>query len=174
MYVFVTGFMASGKTKNGRIAAQSLGWAFRDLDQLIEQEQGATINEVFERLGEAGFRRLELDTLQRHTRSDDQRVVFSLGGGSYTDPTIRQHCRQKGITVFLDTPVGILYRRLLRKKQTRPLLRDLDAGPLLQTILRLHRQRLDDYHKADVVLSNYTGTARDRLLLRRVIGQVAP
>ena len=59
MKVFLLGFMGSGKTHWGRIWAERSGLPFYDLDQRIEEQQNKTISQLFETIGEAGFRELE-------------------------------------------------------------------------------------------------------------------
>jgi shikimate kinase len=54
--VYLTGFMASGKSTIGPILANTLGWNFFDLDRLIEQSSGKSIRSIFEENGEDYFR----------------------------------------------------------------------------------------------------------------------
>lgn len=170
MYIFLTGFMASGKTKNGRIMAKRLGFDFFDLDHLIEAEaEGKSINTIYERLGEAGFRQLELKTLIQHTDKERQNIIFSLGGGSFSNATARKWLLQKGKVIFLDVPVGVLFQRLCIKKATRPMLRHLSNEELLDKIVRLRATRLPDYQEAHFTLPSFRGSHRDRLELERII-----
>ncbi len=175
MYIFLTGFMASGKTKNGRIMAERLGYDFYDLDHLIEEESnGLTINEIYEELGEEAFRQLELDTLIAHTDNDRQNIIFSLGGGSFSNPIARKWILKKGKVIFLNVPVGVLFQRLIVKKSTRPLLRHLSDQELLDKIINLRNQRLPDYMEAHHVIPNFRGSERDRLELERIICSSQP
>jgi len=57
--IVLTGFMGTGKTAVGRRLARVLGREFLDLDELVEEQAGLSIVEVFARRGEAAFRRLE-------------------------------------------------------------------------------------------------------------------
>ncbi|MGB8258986.1 MAG: shikimate kinase, partial [Terracidiphilus sp.] len=61
--IVLTGFMGSGKSTVGPLVAARLGWRFVDADDVIAAEAGATIAEIFEREGEAAFRRRERETL---------------------------------------------------------------------------------------------------------------
>ena len=45
--IYLVGFMASGKTTIGRLLADELGWAFADIDEDIEAQQGRSIAEIF-------------------------------------------------------------------------------------------------------------------------------
>ena len=162
--------MASGKTKNGRIMAERLGFTFFDLDHLIEDESNnQTINEIYEKLGEEPFRKLELDTLIAHTDNDHQNIIFSLGGGTFSNPIARKWILKKGKVIFLNVPVGVLFQRLIVKKTTRPLLRHLSDQELLDKITTLREQRLPDYMEAHHVISNFRGSERDRMKLEGVI-----
>ena len=59
--IFLTGFMATGKTKVGRILAERLGRPFVDTDNLIVATAGKSIPEIFDQDGEDAFRRIEHD-----------------------------------------------------------------------------------------------------------------
>ena len=62
--IYLTGFMASGKSTIGPILANTLGWNFFDLDKLIEEAAGKSIKKIFEENGEDYFRELETRTLR--------------------------------------------------------------------------------------------------------------
>jgi shikimate kinase len=62
-FVFVIGFMASGKTTAGKLLANRLGRSFFDTDDLVEEKAGMRIRELFDRQGEARFRELERELL---------------------------------------------------------------------------------------------------------------
>src|SRR5437764_9902628 len=55
--VFLIGPMGSGKTAVGRHLARALGLPFHDSDAEIERRTGVDIPFIFEKEGEAGFRR---------------------------------------------------------------------------------------------------------------------
>src|SRR6201994_1257588 len=59
----LTGFMGAGKSTIGRLLAARLNWSFLDLDAHLEARTKATIPQLFERHGEAHFRRLESTAL---------------------------------------------------------------------------------------------------------------
>ena len=78
--VYLTGFMAAGKTVVGSELARFLGCAFCDLDEAIEDEAGETVREIFSRHGEAAFRELEHVSLRRTAELGD--AVVATGGGT--------------------------------------------------------------------------------------------
>ena len=53
------GFMGSGKTSSGQELARLLKFDFLDLDQLVQNEAGLSVFEIFKEYGEAGFRERE-------------------------------------------------------------------------------------------------------------------
>jgi shikimate kinase len=63
--VCLAGFMGSGKTTVGVLLARQLAWRFEDLDARIEQSAGLTISSIFERRGEAAFREIEREQLEK-------------------------------------------------------------------------------------------------------------
>ena len=79
MRVYLTGFMASGKSTVGPRAAARLGQPFLDLDRLITAHEGRSIPTVFAEDGEDYFRTLETEMLPRTTETDDP--VVAVGGG---------------------------------------------------------------------------------------------
>ena len=57
--IFLTGFMATGKSKIGPILAERLNREFIDTDELIVEKSGQAIPELFAEDGEANFRVFE-------------------------------------------------------------------------------------------------------------------
>lgn len=80
--IYLTGFMASGKSTVGPILANTIGWGFYDLDKLIEVETSLSIKEIF-KVGESYFRKLETDVLKKVSLLNE--FVISLGGGTIVD-----------------------------------------------------------------------------------------
>ena len=131
----LTGFMGAGKSTIGRLLAARLNWSFLDLDAHLEARTGATIPQLFERHGEAHFRRLESSALasalgQNHT-------VLALGGGTPEELTNRLLLEQTPatFTIFLDAPFPTLFDRCMLQDLgdpalARPVLRDPTAAQL--------------------------------------------
>src|ERR1700728_4866129 len=62
--IFLIGPMGSGKTAVAKCLARLLDYPFYDSDLEIESRSGADIPLIFEREGEAGFRRREPESRQ--------------------------------------------------------------------------------------------------------------
>ena len=76
--IVLIGFMGAGKTTIGRLLAERLQLAHVDFDDLIVESIGMTIQDYFDRYGEAAFREKETEILT-HSLILDQ--VISTGGG---------------------------------------------------------------------------------------------
>ena len=121
--IFLVGFMGAGKTTVGRALARHLEYAFFDLDELISERAGKSVQAIFADFGEAEFRSLEsaaIDSCCNMVCS-----VVALGGGAYVSEENRASLRAIGKTVWLDCPIEICLKRISGDK-TRPLLGDDD------------------------------------------------
>lgn len=119
--IFLVGFMGAGKTTVGRALARQLQWVFFDLDDLIEQRAGRSVQDIFADSGESEFRRLEREALQ--SCSELIRTVIALGGGAYVSEENRTSLRLIGTSVWLDCPLEVCLRRI-GGDHSRPLLCD--------------------------------------------------
>lgn len=117
--IFLVGFMGAGKTTVGRALARQLQWDFFDLDDLIEQRAGKSVQAIFSESGEPEFRRLEREALM--SCGGLVRTVVALGGGAYVSEENRLSLRGIGKTVWLDCPLEICLRRISGDR-SRPLL----------------------------------------------------
>ncbi|WP_243123740.1 3-dehydroquinate synthase [Thermaerobacter sp. FW80] len=108
--VVLVGMMGAGKTTVGRALAARMGWAFLDLDDLIEQETGETVAALFAREGEPGFRAREERALA--TALSLERVVIAAGGGVVLSPRNRDRLAREPWVFWLEAPPEELARRL--------------------------------------------------------------
>lgn len=128
MRVYLTGFMASGKSTVGPKAAARLGQPFLDLDRLITAHDGRTIPTIFAEDGEERFRELETAMLHRTAETDD--LVVALGGGALVDDENRAFAKEQGLVVYLEVPVDTILERVTEDDTRRPLLQDEAGAPL--------------------------------------------
>src|ERR1700733_10065088 len=87
--ICLTGFMGSGKSTAAGLVARQLGWLHIDLDKRITDATALTIPEIFSRMGEPEFRRIEHEQLRRvvgESREAQQPRIVSLGGGTVSQP----------------------------------------------------------------------------------------
>jgi len=144
--LYLVGMMGSGKTSTGRPLAERLGYGFVDADAVIEQAAGCSIPEIFERDGEAGFRKLESQVLsaisQRHS------LVVATGGGVVTQPE-NWGLLHSGIVIWLDVVPDQLLQRLKADSTVRPLLQTADPEAALNALLN---ERRPLYAEADLTV----------------------
>jgi len=116
--------MGAGKSTIGRLLALRLGWDFLDLDTHLEARTGSTIPELFDRHGEAHFRRLESTALASALGRTG--TVLALGGGTPEEITNRLLIEQTPDTlaIFLDAPFPTLFDRCMLQEISRPVLAD--------------------------------------------------
>lgn len=144
--VVMVGMMGAGKTAVGRALAQRLGVAFLDSDAEIEMAANRTVPEIFERDGEPFFRAKETQVIERLL--EEKRCVLSTGGGAFLSDKNRANISTKGVSVWLDADLELLWSRV-RNKDTRPLLRTRDPKATLRSI---YEQRVPTYALADMTV----------------------
>jgi shikimate kinase len=126
--IYLVGFMGTGKSTVGRELSLKLRYPFLDLDSEIEEAEGLSVREIFDRFGEPRFRQLEREHLRRVSKMPT--AVVALGGGAYVDPDNRQIVDETGIAVWLDASYSSLRARV-RSDGTRPLLGDPERAQKL-------------------------------------------
>ena len=135
--------MGVGKSTIGKILAKKLEYKFVDVDKLIEQKEGASINLIFKNKGENYFRKIEseitISELKKHSS------IISLGGGAFLNSAIRKMTKKMSISFWLDVPIDELIKRLRNSKQ-RPLLFKQNTN---ETVKKIYFDRKKIYNKAD-------------------------
>lgn len=119
--IFLTGFMGSGKSTVGRLLSEKSGLPLLDTDRMLEQASGLSVVEIFGQFGEAYFREMEAELLERLCHQSGH--IISTGGGVVLKPENVMWMQKGGTVVFLDVPVDTIRMRLKNDK-TRPLLSD--------------------------------------------------
>lgn len=117
--IVLIGFMGSGKSSLGRMAAKALGFQFVDSDQLIVERSGKQISEIFAADGEEAFRELETSVIRSLVHL--KRCVISTGGGAVLRPENRDMLRRAGLVVCLTASEDVIFERVSRNNK-RPLL----------------------------------------------------
>lgn len=130
--LFLVGPMGAGKSAVGRQLARMLHLGFVDSDEEIESRTGVDIPFIFEKEGEAGFRKRE--ALVIDDLSQQEGIVLATGGGAIMDPQNRNHLGARGFVIYLHTSVDQQLSRT-RKGRDRPLLRNDDPRAVLEALM---------------------------------------
>lgn len=171
--ILLCGLPGSGKSAVGtRLAARRAG-AFVDLDELVAEEAGRSIADLFAREGEAAFR----DREGRALRAALERApaVIALGGGTLCRADHLQLARSRGTLVWLWADPAVIVARLESDERAVPGRRPLLAGG---TIAARVRQLLDErwafYDQAHVRVDT-TSLSPDQVAERveRCVGTLA-
>lgn len=118
--LILIGMMGSGKSTIGRIIGEQLGWKHIDTDKMIEDMQGMTIREIFDRYGESHFRSLEAKLIDQLKSVES--TVISTGGGIILNPLNTMILREMGVIVYLKASSETLIINLEGQTHSRPLL----------------------------------------------------
>lgn len=150
--IFLTGFMATGKSKIGRILAQRLGRIFVDTDALIVETAGKSIPRIFAEDGETAFRRIERSCVVR--AAGMREAVIALGGGAVTHEENRDTIRASGVCLCLRASAETIFTRLRRTEGERPLMAGLNDEDRMAKIRSMLAARAPFYDRADVFVES--------------------
>ena len=135
-----------GKSTLGAALAVRLKMPFLELDRLIEQGSGLTMNLLFDFRGQAGFRELERrfleDALQRYPC-----FALATGGSLVSEPGTFERLLASCFTVWVRTSPEEHMQRVIAQGDMRPMANNRDAMSDLKRILA-EREVL--YSKADI------------------------
>jgi len=154
MKIYLTGYMASGKTFIGRRLAQRLDIPFFDLDACIVERYNQPISKIFASEGEAAFRKKETETLRSIPNLPN--AIISCGGGTFCFSENRDWIKEQGISIYLQVSVDTLVHRLSSKKENRPIIKaNNGTEEELRTFIKMHlASRKADYEQANIVYSS--------------------
>lgn len=144
------GFMGAGKSTIGQALAKRLHKEFLDTDRLIEKEEGESISHIFERKGEAFFRRREEEVIKRIAKESG--FVVALGGGAILSENNRRKLGNSGIGVYLAWTPERLLERILNDRR-RPLVSGLPLSSRRQRLVELFESREGLYKRADFIVN---------------------
>ena len=157
--------MGAGKTAIGKELARQLDLEFLDADQEIERRTGVDIPLIFEKEGEAGFRRRERDVIAELTAKDS--LVLATGGGAVLDPANREALKSRGCVIYLRASLEAQAARTAQSRN-RPLLHTEDRETKLQQLFEIRRPLYEGL--ADLTVD--TGSGQVRQITQRIIQEL--
>lgn len=142
--------MGCGKTFLGQQWSKVRGMGFIDLDSLIEKQEKQTINEIFTHKGEAYFREKEREILFQ--TASFQNMIIACGGGTACFMDNMEWMRAHGETIYLKASEFVLFDRLSKEKNNRPIIKDMSDEELQKFIYKTLNERERFYEMADRII----------------------
>jgi shikimate kinase len=159
MNIVLIGFMGAGKTTIGRLLAKDLNRKFYDCDNLILQKMEMTIDQIFRLYGEIKFRAVETEILTKLTNLNN--IIIATGGGAITRYRNIELIKKNGIVVYLYADLLVIYERIIKDKNKRPL---LGKENTFNEMVKLITTREELYKKvADITIDTSTKTPDETL-----------
>lgn len=147
-HIFLIGFMGTGKSTIAKELSTRLGVKRLEMDQMIVEEQGMPISDIFEKYGEDHFRDIETRTLV-DLKSKEPAIV-SCGGGIVVRSENIDHMKASGKVVLLAAEPQTIYERV-KDSTDRPI---LNGNMNVEYIRELMEKRREKYQAAaDIVIA---------------------
>ena len=144
--------MGSGKSYWCKIIAQQLNLTTFDLDTVIETAANKSIAQIFEEQGEDFFRTTETESLHSFLNKDN--CIVATGGGTPCFNSNMQWMNEHGLTIWLNEPVEVLAKRLVKEKAHRPLIKNLSDDELSGFLQQKLTERTPFYQQAKLHISS--------------------
>jgi XRE family transcriptional regulator, aerobic/anaerobic benzoate catabolism transcriptional regulator len=144
--IALIGLRGAGKSSLGAALAERLEMPFLELDRLIEQESGLTLDLIFDFRGQSGFRQLERQCLEAVIQ-EHLRFVMATGGSLVSEPGTFERLLSSCFTVWVRASPEEHMERVMAQGDMRPMANSRDAMSDLKRILA-EREAL--YSKADI------------------------
>lgn len=117
--IFLVGFMGAGKSSIARVLVERLGMNLIEMDARIVEEQGMTINDIFEKHGESYFRDIESKLIL--AIGEEGNSVVSCGGGVVVRNENTEYMKKNGVVVYLSATPETIFNRV-KDSTERPIL----------------------------------------------------
>jgi XRE family aerobic/anaerobic benzoate catabolism transcriptional regulator len=146
--IALIGLRGAGKSTLGKRLAAKREVPFVELDREVETASGMTLSEIFDLYGQAGFRRLERQALDR-ILATTPRFVVATGGSIVSQPDTFAELLLGCFTVWIRARPAEHMQRVIAQGDLRPMADNAEAMADLERILA-GREAL--YRKADAIV----------------------
>ena len=150
MILFLVGYAGSGKSSLGKRLARRMGLRFVDTDNVVEQQVGAPIADIFHYEGEEYFRIAERRAVES-LANEAMDLVIATGGGLPTWRDNMEWMLRSGVTIYLRrSPEQILSRLSAYGREKRPMFRGKSDEELLEFMRQQMAEREEYYAQAHI------------------------
>lgn len=157
--IYLTGFMASGKSTVGFALADALKKNFYDLDIEIEKRLNKKIDRIFKEEGAAFFREIERDVLIDLSKLSD--AVIALGGGTLLEFDNLLVVEESGILICLTTTPEETWKRIEDTDKRQLILGPSSPGQVILTMNQIYQRietlisiRKPGYDHSDMIIDS--------------------
>ena len=166
--IFLIGMPSSGKSTLGRQLAKRLSFQFVDTDELIENQEIASITDIFKYKGEDYFRLVESKILKGI--QPNQNLIVATGGGMPCFHGGMDFIKANGTSIFLNVSPEDLLKRIQKSEvNNRPLIdKKTSQQELLASIKKRYEDRLKFYEQADIQIDGSIDVEQILWLLEEV------
>jgi len=134
MFVALVGLRGAGKSTVGPLLASALRLPFVEMDDLIREDSGLPLDQLFELHGERYYRTLEHDTVRRLLAGGDP-CVLAAAGGVVTEPATWRLLLRSATVVWLRATPEEHWNRVVAQGDRRPMDQHPDAMAEMRRIL---------------------------------------
>ncbi len=166
--IVLIGMPASGKSTAGVILAKTIGYGFLDIDILIQEETGRTLQEIIDSDGIEGFIQIEEQTV---LSVDVKKTVIATGGSVVYGERAMAYLQTIGSIVYLKSSCENIEKRL-DNIMTRGVV--MKPG---RTIRDVYAERVPLYEKyAGVIVDADTDVIERKVeeIIRKLFGGGSP
>ena len=135
--IALIGFMAVGKSAVGKLLAEKTGKSFVEIDALIEQKAGKSVNRIFMEEGEIAFREYEIAVIKEY--STQKNLVLACGGGVVLNKINIDRLTQDAVIIWLVASNQAIIERLKNAEEIRPLIFGKNRENEVQSLLRFRQ-----------------------------------
>ena len=158
----LVGLRGAGKSTIGKILAFNLGIQFLELDQLIVEEAGMSLEKLFASGGIELYREAESQTLQKLFRYGKP-MILATGGSLVTDVQNWTRLRDYSRTVWLQASAESHLQRVYKQGDWRPM-RGFENA--IEDVNRILQERYPLYSQADCIMDT------DQLSIEKAVEQL--
>ncbi|VVU95808.1 Shikimate kinase [seawater metagenome] len=147
--IILIGMPGAGKTTISKKLEKILYQQLVNSDLLFSKKYNMTIQELWNKHGEETFRNLEEAYFCNYMK-DVSNSIIDVAGGTILGPKSRDLIfNNQNITIFLNTHVNELYKRLKNELHERPV---LHSNPK-KNLEFIYKNRLPLYNQADIIIN---------------------